>query len=78
MFVGDQEHKRWWRNLVGGAPVTVWVDGNEHAAKATVIRGADEPEEARRALGVYGEAFPSVAKRYPDPSEAVFVRIEET
>ena len=37
--VGAAEHKRWWRNLRGGAPVRVRIRGRERAGHAEVTGG---------------------------------------
>ena len=52
--------KTWWRNLEGGAPVTVRLRGREVAARAEAVRG----DQARVAEGIwtYYRRFPSLAK----------------
>lgn len=37
--VGGAERKTWWRNLRGGAPVTLHVRGRDVSAKAQVLDG---------------------------------------
>jgi F420H(2)-dependent quinone reductase len=39
---GQPNHKRWWRNMGDGWPVTVWLAGQPHDGTARVVRDADE------------------------------------
>lgn len=78
------DRKTWWRNLQGGAPVTVRLRGREFAARAEAIQG----DTARVAAGMwtYYRRFPALAKSMGlswDPSSVdraaartVMVRIE--
>jgi hypothetical protein len=50
---------RWWRNLRGGAPVTVWLRGVERQATATPISDVDGVIEGFRQINA---ASPSAAK----------------
>jgi F420H(2)-dependent quinone reductase len=54
------DRKTWWRNLEGGAPVTVRLRGREFTAHAEAIRG----DGARVAEGMwaYYRRFPALAK----------------
>ncbi len=65
---GNPEHKSWWRNLRGGAAVTLRLAGREVSGTAAVIE-----RDAAAAAGLlrpYLQAFPQSAKIYG-------VRIEE-
>lgn len=44
----------WWRNIVSGAPATVFYRGHEHEARIDVVRGVDDPSEVERALAARG------------------------
>jgi deazaflavin-dependent oxidoreductase (nitroreductase family) len=64
---GDAEHKTWWRNLRGGAPVTVLLRGKELSAQAEIMPSA----ETAIALQPYLQRFPAAARmrnirRMPD------------
>jgi len=45
----------WWKNLRGGAPVTMWVEGCEHQETADAI---PDHAEVTRALGRFLDAQP--------------------
>ena len=75
VLVGWPERKSWWRNLRGGAPVTVVVRGRPLAGRAEVVTGADDPARAAALLEVYRRRFPRAGEDL-DPGDAVLVRIE--
>lgn len=50
---------QWWRNLRGGADVTLRIRGKERLYRATAIHG--EPEKIRAALEKYLAIFPQDA-----------------
>ena len=54
------ETKTWWRNLEGGAPVTVRLRGREFAAHAEAIR--DDQARVTEGLWSYYRRFPALAK----------------
>jgi deazaflavin-dependent oxidoreductase (nitroreductase family) len=45
IVVGMAGQKRWWRNLIGGAPVRLWVHGEELPATAEAISGDQRGED---------------------------------
>jgi deazaflavin-dependent oxidoreductase (nitroreductase family) len=53
--------RRWWRNLRGGAPVTVRIQGEDHPATAEVIE--DDPGVAENLCG-YLRLCPDLAKYF--------------
>jgi deazaflavin-dependent oxidoreductase (nitroreductase family) len=57
---GMPEQKTWWRNLRGGADVTLLLNGKSVRGLATVLEG--EVEAAFAALSHYLERFPPSAK----------------
>jgi F420H(2)-dependent quinone reductase len=58
IFVGQPEHKSWWRNLRTPAEVTLWLAGEEIRAQAVAVEGSRRPDEARRGLAEYLAGFP--------------------
>jgi hypothetical protein len=60
LHAAKPETKTWWRNLEGGAPVTVRLRGREVAAHARAIRG-DGPL-ASEGVWAYYRRFPALAK----------------
>jgi deazaflavin-dependent oxidoreductase (nitroreductase family) len=77
-------HKTWWRNLEGGARVTVRLRGREVEARAEAIRG--DTTRVAEGMWAYYRRFPALAKSMGlswDPSSvdraaarAVMVRVE--
>ena len=49
----------WWKNLHGGAPVTMWVEGREYQGTADAITNH---AEVTRVLGEFLEAQPGYGK----------------
>ena len=49
----------WWKNLRGGAPVTMWVEGREYQGTADAIT---DHAEVTRVLGRFLEAQPGYGK----------------
>ena len=52
----------WWRNLKGGAPVTVRVQGRDLAGTATATLG--DPDAYADAMRAYFRRFPGRAKMF--------------
>ena len=52
----------WWRNLEGGAPVSLWLRGNEVAGRAEATRG--EPKRIADALTAFLTRLPRDATYY--------------
>jgi deazaflavin-dependent oxidoreductase (nitroreductase family) len=57
VLVGRAADKAWWRNLRGGAPVTLRLRGDTIGGHADVVTGA----EAERAMAAYFAAVPRAA-----------------
>jgi deazaflavin-dependent oxidoreductase (nitroreductase family) len=57
VFVDEAESKRWWRNLRGGAPVRVRLQGRWRRGQAEVAGEADR-EGLARALSPFAAAWP--------------------
>ena len=78
------DRKTWWRNLQGGAPVTLHLRGRELTAYAEAIQG--DPARVAAGMWAYYRRYPMLAKSMGlswDPSSvdhavarAVMVRIE--
>ncbi|MCB1014783.1 MAG: hypothetical protein KDB10_06655 [Acidimicrobiales bacterium] len=62
VLVGRPETKRWWCNFVEPRDLDVLLAGEWHAMTGQVVRGADDPEQARPLLAAYLERFPKVVK----------------
>ena len=52
--------KTWWRNLEGGAPVTVRLRGRELPGRAEVVR--DDAARVAEGIWAYYRRFPSLAR----------------
>ncbi|HEY3340504.1 MAG TPA: hypothetical protein VGK81_00745, partial [Anaerolineae bacterium] len=59
---GAPESKTWWRNLRGGAPVTLWLRGHKLDAQAELLTGAIDRTAIVDALNVYYLRFPASAR----------------
>lgn len=55
---GAPESKTWWRNLRGGAPVTLWLRGHQVQAHAELLSG----NAVGDALKVFYQRFPASAR----------------
>ena len=62
IVVGRPQSKRWWRNLVTPAEVTLWLAGQRVHGRAVVVEGAVQPAEARRGLVTYLDRMPAAAQ----------------
>jgi hypothetical protein len=60
VYVGVSPEKRWWRNVVGGAPARIVLGGRRLAATAETI---EDPAERARALGAWLTRFPAAARK---------------
>mgnify|MGYP000938771154 CR=1 FL=1 len=71
IVAGLAERKRWWRNLVGGAPIRLWVRSQAYQADAQVIIGGQADANLVDGLLAYFPRFPAAAQergvsRLPD------------
>jgi len=64
MVAGQAEQKRWWRNLVGGPGVRLWVRGKEYQATARVVTGGQDDAALVDGLIAYFTRFPAAAQEY--------------
>lgn len=71
IFVGMHEQKQWWRNLRGGARVTVRVRGREERRDAELLTG--DRQSLAEPLAVYLRRFPKAGDAVTD--EVVMVRL---
>lgn len=71
IVVGWPENKRWWRNLVGGAPVRLCLQRQWQAGNAVVFEG----ESGRQ--GVI-EALRAMATKYPNMKAAQYGQDDPT
>ena len=53
---------KWWKNLKGGATVSLRIQGKDGTYRAEVV--ADAPDQVRDALGVFLSHFPQDAPYY--------------
>jgi len=58
----DRAVRLWWRNLRGGANVTLWLRGKEMTGQATVIY--DDPEAIAKGIETMLKQVPRDAKYY--------------
>ncbi len=61
---GESQHKTWWRNLRGGAPVRLLLRGKTLDAQAIALVGVDEREAIAKGLAIYLQRFPALEKSY--------------
>lgn len=71
VFVGMHEEKQWWRNLRGGAQVTVRVRGHEEARDAELLTG--DRSALAEPLAAYLRRFPKAEGTVKD--QVVMVRL---
>ncbi|WP_267639814.1 nitroreductase/quinone reductase family protein [Haloarchaeobius amylolyticus] len=90
LYVTSQTDRVWWKNLRGGAPVTVRLRGERRDATATVIEDDEAVAEyvrgfidrhgldkvSRLAIAIEGERVPSVEELAAGLGDTVVVRIE--
>lgn len=60
VLVGKADEKSWWRNLNGGAPVTVRIKGEDWTGTGTVV----DHERAAPLMSAYFAALPKSAKTF--------------
>lgn len=71
VFVGMHEEKQWWRNLRGGAEVTVRVRGQEESRDAELLTG--DRTALAEPLAAYLRRFPKAEGAVKD--QVVMVRL---
>ena len=60
---GAGPEKTWWRNLVGGAPIEVFLRRQPYEGRAEVATHADDPATVEEGVRRYAERFPRFARR---------------
>lgn len=61
LLVTSYQNRSWWRNLLGGAPVTVWLTGKRSEAHAEAYT---DQAEVTRYLQAYLDKVPQQAKYF--------------
>ncbi len=61
---GTPEKKTWWRNLRGGAPVKLVLDGQLRQGQAEVWANGPDARRAASALENYLKRFPAAARMH--------------
>lgn len=67
VLVGEHQRKLWWRNLEGGADVSLVIRGETIPARARVIRWRTNHSMFEGVLGLYLRRFPRTALRLAVP-----------
>jgi deazaflavin-dependent oxidoreductase (nitroreductase family) len=60
---GAGPEKTWWRNLVGGAPIEVFLRRHPFEGTAEVATHEDDPATVEEGVRRYAERFPRFARR---------------
>ncbi len=68
----SRRNRTWWRNLRGGAPVTLRLQGRDVQGWGTVI---EDDEGVVKALTTFVEQLPRVPRRLKDIPEAAKTRV---
>jgi deazaflavin-dependent oxidoreductase (nitroreductase family) len=58
------EHKTWWRNLKGDAPLEILLRGQRLQAEGGLLVGQADLELISEALGLYLQRFPGLVPSY--------------
>ncbi len=64
MVASQAAQKRWWRNLVSGARVRLWVRGKEYQATARAVTGGQDDAALVDGLLAYFTRVPAAAQEY--------------
>lgn len=59
LVIISQKDRTWWRNLIGGAPVSVVLKGSQREGWAEVLQ---EMDDVANGLKLYMKKFPQAAK----------------
>src|SRR3954464_11822783 len=73
--VGQADAKTWWHNVRQSADVELWLAGEHVRARAIVVSGIADPEEAGVGLTAYRRSVP---RGRATPAEATLVRADIT
>ena len=61
LWITSQRQRTWWRNLQGGAPVTLVLQGETRLARGLAI---EEPAEVADSLAAYLKLAPGLARYF--------------
>ena len=61
LLITSYQQRTWWRNMLGGVPVTVWLAGKQMQANAEVY---SELADVAHYLGAYLEHVPQQARYF--------------
>jgi hypothetical protein len=76
VLVGRADRKTWWHNLRRPADLELWLAGEHVRARAVVVAGSTDPDQAGAGLTVYRRSVPRGPR--VDPGTATLVRIDIT
>jgi hypothetical protein len=76
VLVGRADRKTWWHNLRRPSDVELWLAGEHVRARAVVVAGSADPDQAGAGLAVYRRSVPQAPRA--DPGTATLVRIDIT
>ena len=74
VLVGRADRKTWWHNLRRPADLELWLAGEHVRARAVVVAGSADPDQAGAGLTVYRRSVPRAPR--VDPGTATLVRID--
>jgi hypothetical protein len=74
VWVGGADRKTWWHNLRRPADVELWLAGEHLRARAVVVAGRTDLDQARAGLVAYRHSVPRGPR--VDPETATLVRAE--
>jgi hypothetical protein len=74
VLVGWADRKTWWHNLRRPADIELWLAGEHLRARAVVVSGSADPDQAHAGLAVYRRSQP--LGRGADPGKATLVRAD--
>ena len=77
VLVGSPDRKTWWHNLHRPADVDVWLAGQRARARAEVVRGNTDPDQAAAGLAACLRTVPPAAAS-ADVDTVVLVRVDLT
>jgi deazaflavin-dependent oxidoreductase (nitroreductase family) len=66
IMVGFPEKKHWWRNLLGGVPVKLYLRGKSVSGQANLLMGENNRTGIVDGLGMIIQHYPDFAKKYPN------------
>lgn len=64
IMVGFPEKKNWWRNLTGGAPVRVCLEGKWQTGHAEAFSGKTDAGQVKLGLEAFIAHYPALKEHY--------------